>query len=234
MLEVRDLTVRFGPILALDKISFDVNEGEFVSLVGLNGAGKSTALAAITGLVRPGSGSVTFNGEPLGGRSPEDIVRMGVALVPEGRRIFRSLTVEENLQVALTSRTDKQRAKDDLQQVRERFPALGHLWATPAGRLSGGEQQQLAIGRALVSRPRVLLLDEPSLGLAPKIVDVVFALLKELHEEGVAVLLVEQNAVRAVQVADRAHVLRRGRIVVSGAGKDLSDRHDLAELYLGL
>ncbi|MEZ5123057.1 MAG: ABC transporter ATP-binding protein [Solirubrobacterales bacterium] len=234
MLKVRDLTVRFGPILALDKISFDVEEGEFVSLVGLNGAGKSTALAAITGLVRPVSGSVTFDGQSLAGRSPEDIVRMGVALVPEGRHIFRSLTVEENLHVALTSRADKQRAKDDVQQVRARFPALEHLWETPAGRLSGGEQQQLAIGRALVCRPRILLLDEPSLGLAPKIVDVVFALLKELHEEGVAVLLVEQNAVRAVQVADRGHVLRRGRIVVSATGKDLSERHDLAELYLGL
>lgn len=233
MLELRDLTVRFGPIAALQGVSLHVSQGEFVALVGLNGAGKSTVLAAVAGLVRPSSGSVRFAGEALGQKSPEEIVRLGIALVPEGRRMFRSLTVEENLRVALTCRRDARRANGDMQEAVARFGVLRRLWKTPAGRLSGGEQQQLAICRALVARPRLLLLDEPSLGLAPKIVDDVFVMLGDLHSEGMAILLVEQNAVRAVEAADRGYILRRGKIVAAGSATELAGLGELAELYLG-
>ena len=233
MLEIRDLTVRFGPIAALQGVSLHVSRGEFVTLVGLNGAGKSTALAAVAGLVRPSSGSVWFGGETLGQKPPEEIARLGIALVPEGRRMFRSLTVEENLRVALACRGNGQRASGDMQEAVGRFAALRRLWKTPAGRLSGGEQQQLAICRALVARPRLLLLDEPSLGLAPKIVDDVFAMLSDLHSEGMAILLVEQNAVRAVGAADRGYILRRGKIVAAGLATELSGLGELSELYLG-
>jgi branched-chain amino acid transport system ATP-binding protein len=203
-------------------------------MVGPNGAGKTTTLSAIFGLVAHAGGRILFEGEPLVGLSPEKILRRGLALVPEGRHIFGTLSVAENLQLGTTARTDRAEAARDLKRVLERFPALASYYGRTAATLSGGEQQQLAIARALLSRPRLLLLDEPSLGLAPVVIDVVFDSLEELRNEGVTILLVEQNAARAVEFADRAYILRTGRVAHSGTREEILRMEDFETAYLGI
>jgi branched-chain amino acid transport system ATP-binding protein len=234
MLTIEGLAVRYGPIAAVRDVSLQVDEGEVVGIIGPNGAGKTTTLSAIFGLVHPASGTMTFEGSSLIGLQPEAVVRKRIALVPEGRHIFGTLTVEENLLLGTTPRPDRKTFRDDLGGIFERFPILGEYSGSPAGRLSGGEQQQLAIARALLSRPRLLLLDEPSLGLAPRVVDLVFDILGELRDEGVTVLLVEQNAGRTVEFADRTYVLRDGTVRHSGTRDELVGKLDLAHAYLGV
>ena len=234
MLKVERIFVRYGRTHAVQDVSLDVNEGEVVGLIGPNGAGKTTTLSAIFGLVQPSAGSISFEGQSLVGRSPEQIVERGIALVPEGRHIFGTLTVEENLYLGGTPRKDRAAFRADLDGIFDLFPKLKEFNSRSAGKLSGGEQQQLAIARALLSRPRLLLLDEPSLGLAPRIIDLVFDALAELRKQGVTVLLVEQNAARTVAFADRTYLLRAGRISLSGTRDELSGQVDLAHAYLGV
>jgi branched-chain amino acid transport system ATP-binding protein len=233
LLSVRGLTVRYGSVTALHGVDLDVDEGELVALVGPNGAGKSSTLAAVSGLVRPAAGTVTVAGEVVSGLAPERVVRHGVALVPEGRNIFTSLTVAENLALGATIRRDAAGVAADLDRQLDRFPILRDRYGQQAGLLSGGEQQQLAIARALMSRPRLLLLDEPSLGLAPRLVDLVFETVAQLRQEGLTIVLVEQNATRAVELADRTSVLRTGRIVRSGTADELGGGAAMAAEYLG-
>ena len=234
MLRVDDLRVTYGRVPALHGISLHIDEGETVALVGPNGAGKTTTLAAVFGLVEIEHGSIEFEGESLIGARPEQILRKGLALVPEGRHIFGSLTVAENLELGTTARRDRRAAAEDLERMLERFPVLRTYYRTTAGTLSGGEQQQLAIARALLSRPRLLLLDEPSLGLAPVIIDVLFESLEELRREGVTILLVEQAAARAVEFADRSYILRTGRVAHSGTRDELLRMEDFESAYLGV
>jgi branched-chain amino acid transport system ATP-binding protein len=234
MLQIDELRVNYGRVPALHGISLHVAEGEAVAMVGPNGAGKTTTLSAIFGLVAHAGGTILFEGEPLVGLSPEKILRRGLALVPEGRHIFGTLSVAENLQLGTTARKDRAEAARDLKRVLERFPALGSYYGRTAATLSGGEQQQLAIARALLSRPRLLLLDEPSLGLAPVVIDVVFDSLEELRNEGVTILLVEQNAARAVEFADRAYILRTGRVAHSGTREEILRMEDFETAYLGI
>jgi branched-chain amino acid transport system ATP-binding protein len=233
MLKVDTLSASYGRVVALHSISFAVQEGEIVAIVGPNGAGKSTTLAAITGTVAPSGGSISYEGESLIGLAPERVVRRGIALVPEGRQIFGSLSVAENLQLGSTPVKDRAGLRDDLERTLERFPILRTYYRSSAAKLSGGEQQQLAIARALLSRPRLLLLDEPSLGLAPIMIDTVFETLGELRDTGVTVLLVEQNATRAVALADRTYVLRTGRVALEGTRDELRRTADFATEYLG-
>ena len=234
MLRIADLRVNYGRVPALHGISLHVDAGEVVAMVGPNGAGKTTTLSAIFGLVDVAAGSVAFEGESLVGRTPEQILRRGLALVPEGRHIFGTLTVAENLQLGTTARRDRSAAADDLDRVLARFPALRSYYDRSAGTLSGGEQQQLAIARALLSRPRLLLLDEPSLGLAPVVIDTVFDALEELRNDGVTILVVEQNAARAVEFADRAYILRSGRVAHAGTRDEILRMEDFEEAYLGV
>ncbi|GED90466.1 ABC transporter ATP-binding protein [Streptomyces sp. 6-11-2] len=233
MLRVNDLTVRYGAVTAVDRVSLEVPEGKVIALVGVNGAGKSSTLAAISGLVKAESGSVELDGEQLSRLPPETVVRRGIALVPEGREIFASLTVEENLHLGTLGRGDRGSAREATEEVLEQFPVLRKYLKSSAGKLSGGEQQQLAIARALLSNPRVLLLDEPSLGLAPQVVDLVFDVIDGLRDRGVTVLLVEQNATRAIELADFTYVLRLGRIADQGSRDAILSRTDLISLYLG-
>jgi branched-chain amino acid transport system ATP-binding protein len=235
MLKVEGLSARYGRVVALHSVSFEVNEHEIVAIVGPNGAGKSTALAAITGTVAPTGGSISYEGESLIGLAPERIVRRGIALVPEGRQIFASLSVAENLQLGSTSVKDRGGARDDLERTLERFPILRTYYRSSAAKLSGGEQQQLAIARSLLSRPRLLLLDEPSLGLAPLITQELFRKLAELNkEQGVSMLIVEQNASLALGIARRGYVLETGRIAVTGSADELANNDDVQRAYLGL
>jgi len=234
MLSVEGLGIRYGRITAVHDVSLEVREGEAVGLIGPNGAGKSSTLAAIVGLVRPARGRIRFEGRDLVGQAPERIVRRGVALVPEGRHIFSTMTVGENLRLGMTARHDRAGAEQDLERELERFPVLRRTYTTTAGKLSGGEQQQLALARALLARPRLLILDEPSLGLAPMIVDTVFETLEQLRGDGVTVLLVEQNAARAVEFADRCYVLRNGRVSMAGTRAELRETVDMATAYLGV
>jgi branched-chain amino acid transport system ATP-binding protein len=234
MLAIDELRVNYGRVPALHGISLHVEEGEAVALVGPNGAGKTTTLSAIFGLVPPAGGSIRFQGESIVGASPEQILRRGLALVPEGRHIFGTLTVAENLLLGTTARRDRAAAEADLARALERFPVLKSYYSSSAGNLSGGEQQQLAIARALLSRPRLLLLDEPSLGLAPVVIDVVFDALEELRREGVTILLVEQNAARAVEFADRAYILRTGRVAHSGTRDEILRMENFEAAYLGV
>jgi branched-chain amino acid transport system ATP-binding protein len=231
-LEVRDVSVAYGVVRALDGVSLSVAEGEIVALVGSNCAGKSTLMKAIMGVVRPSRGSVTFAGASLGGLAVEEVVRRGVILVPEGRGILGSLTVRENLRLGAYQRRDA-RIAADLDQVAARFPVLGQRLAQKAGSLSGGEQQMLAIGRALMARPRLLLLDEPSLGLAPVVIASIFDIIASLARDGVTVLLVEQNAAEALRLAHRAYVLETGRVVLEGRASDLLQHERVREAYLG-
>jgi len=233
MLQVSDLQVRYGRIAALSGVSLRVNEGEIVGVVGPNGAGKSTMLLAIAGALRPAVGEISFNGSSIVGNAPEFVVRQGISLVPEGRRILSTLTVEENLRLGATCRIDRRGVEEDLKEIIDIFPILGTYLDSPGGGLSGGEQQQLAIGRALMARPKLLLLDEPSLGLAPLVVDLVFSKLENLRESGVTVLVVEQNAARTVESADRIYVLRGGTIKFHGTNEEVKTRFDLAQAYLG-
>lgn len=233
MLHVDSLVVRYGGIQAVREVSLEVQEGELIALLGPNGAGKSSTLNAIAGMVRPASGTVMFDGRDITGLPPEEVVRRAVVLTPEGRRILTALTVRENLQLAGSFRSDRRAAKADLDALLDRFPILRDRAELPAGTLSGGEAQQLAIARSLMCAPRLLLLDEPTLGLAPKIVDQVFDVVSELRREGITVLMVEQNAVRALEIADRAYVMRTGTIVTSGSAESLSDADGLIHSYLG-
>jgi len=231
VLDVRGLGVRYGTVPAVRDVSFEVRPGEIVGLIGPNGAGKSTTLHAIMGLVPADRGEIRLRGSSLRGLAPEQVARSGVALVPEGRRIFASLTVEENLRLGLSGRRTSQGAGEDLDAVFELFPVVHEFRARPAGLLSGGQQQQLAIGRALVARPDLLLLDEPSLGLAPKIVDLVFAALAEIRERGVTVLLVEQRAQRTVAFADRTYLISNGEIRLTLAPTDAGDTERMVAAY---
>ena len=232
MLDVTGLTTRYGAISALRDATLTVGSGEVVGLIGPNGAGKTTLLGSIAGLLEPATGTVTFDGVDVTGHTPEKLLRSGLALVPEHRRVFTDMTVEENLKIGGVTSAASDRAAD-LDEMAELFPVLRDKWDTSAGYLSGGEAQQLAIARALMSRPRLLMMDEPSLGLAPILVDVVFDLIGRLREQGRTLLVVEQNAQRMLEVADRAYVLRSGAVVADGTGAELLDRDDLFETFLG-
>jgi branched-chain amino acid transport system ATP-binding protein len=231
VLDVRGLGVRYGTVPALRDVSLEVRQGEIVGLIGPNGAGKSTTLHAIMGLVPTARGEIMFRGSALQGLVPERVARSGVALVPEGRRIFAGLTVEENLRLGLAGRRTRAGAREDLDAVYELFPVVREFRARPAGLLSGGQQQQLAIGRALVAHPDLLLLDEPSLGLAPKIVDLVFDALAEIRTRGVTVLLVEQRAQRTVAFADRTYLISNGEIRLTLTPTDAGDTDRMVAAY---
>lgn len=232
MLEVSGLTTKYGAISALRNASLRVDAGEVVGLIGPNGAGKTTLLGSIAGLLAPAEGRVTLDGDDITGAAPERLLRSGLALVPEHRRIFVDLTVEENLKIGGVTVSAGERSQL-LDEVAERFPVLREKWTTSAGYLSGGEAQQLAIGRALMSKPRLLMMDEPSLGLAPILVDVVFDLIDSLRDSGTTMLIVEQNATRMLATADRAYVLRSGEIVAEGTGEELAERDDLFDTFVG-
>ena len=232
MLKVEDLHVYYGSIHAIKGISFDVSEGEIVTLIGANGAGKSTTLNTITGLLKPRSGSVTFEGHNIVGVPAHKIVSHGMALCPEGRRVFLQMTVQENLEMGGYTRPASE-IEASIADVYERFPRLKERYRQTAGTLSGGEQQMLAMGRALMSKPKLLMLDEPSMGLAPILVEQIFDIIKELHKAGTTILLVEQNAQMALSVADRAYVLENGQITLSGTGEELSRSEQVQKAYLG-
>ena len=233
MLEIKYLFVSYGGIKALRGISLEVADNKIVSLIGANGAGKSTLLRTISGLVRAQSGSVKFNGEEILGLSIDKICKKGIALVPEGRRVFTDLTVAENLRIGAYLRNDKQEIAKDLEWVYELFPRLKERSWQFAGTLSGGEQQMLAVGRALMSRPRLIMMDEPSLGLAPLIVQQIFSIIDEINKKGVTILLIEQNANMALKAADTAYVLETGEIALSGSGEALLTNERVREAYLG-
>jgi branched-chain amino acid transport system ATP-binding protein len=234
MLLIENLQVHYGRLTALRGVSIAVNAGEIVGLIGPNGAGKTTTLGAVSGLVPITAGRIEFEGRSIVGNTPERIVRGGIALVPEGRHIFGSLTVRENMRLAAAIGGDRSTIEAEIERVLEKFPVLAKYYDFGAGTLSGGEQQQLAIARALLSRPRLLLLDEPSLGLAPRIVERVFDTLTELHSEGVTILLVEQVARRTVKFAHRTYILRNGAIAKTGTREELLNTADLESAYLGL
>lgn len=233
MLEIKDLQVYYGVIQAIQNISFDVNQGEVIALIGANGAGKTTILHTITGLVPAKGGSITFEGTDLLKTPAHEIVSLGMAHVPEGRRIFADLTVLDNLKLGAYTRKDKKEIADTLQMVFNRFPRLEERKSQIAGTLSGGEQQMLAMGRALMSHPKIILMDEPSMGLSPLFVSEIFNIIKEVSASGTTVLLVEQNAKKALSIADRAYVLETGKIVLSGDAKKLMDDDSVKKAYLG-
>ena len=234
MLELCDLEVRYGAIRAVKQVDLEVSEGELVALLGANGAGKSTTLLAVAGVLKCARGRIRFAGEDITGLRPERIVRKGIAAVPETRDIFPDLTVRENLRLGgFIHRRDRSGLSHDLDRVHDLFPILQQRADQPAGTLSGGEQQMLAVGRALMSRPRLLLLDEPSLGLAPTIVDQIFAMIDTLRQSGLTILLVEQNASKALQLADRAYVLSLGVVAAQGPAAEVAASSDLRAIYLG-
>lgn len=233
MLEVHDLEVYYGVICALKGISFEVNQGEIVTLIGANGAGKTTTMQSVVGLIPARSGKVTFDGHDITKTPCHKIVHMGMTQVPEGRRIFQELTVYENLLMGAYSIKDKSSFKKDIDSIYERFPRLAERKNQIAGTLSGGEQQMLAMGRALMSHPKLLMLDEPSMGLSPLLVDQVFEIIKDINKDGTTILLVEQNAGKSLAISDRAYVLENGRIVLSGTGKELSESEMVKKAYLG-
>lgn len=233
LLEIKDLEVNYGVIKAIKGVSFDVNEGEIIALIGANGAGKTTILHTITGLIQAKKGSIVFDGKELTKTPPHKIVSMGMAHVPEGRRIFQQLSVLENLKLGAYTRKDKSETASTLKMVYERFPRLEERKNQVAGTLSGGEQQMLAMGRALMSKPRIILMDEPSMGLSPLLVSEIFDIIKVINESGTTVLLVEQNAKKALSIADRAYVLETGKITLSGDAKDLINDESVKKAYLG-
>ena len=233
LLKVTDLKVSYGGIDALRGISFDVEEGEIVTLIGANGAGKSTTLRTICGLVRPSAGRIVYDGRDITSQSTQRIVSEGIALVPEGRRVFDNLTVKENLLIGAYLRKDKESIQADVEQVYELFPRLKERAWQSAGTLSGGEQQMLAVGRAMMTRPRILMMDEPSLGLAPLIVKDIFSIIRALNETGMTILLIEQNANAALRCAHHAYVLETGRITMSGTGASLLADQRVQDAYLG-
>lgn len=233
MLKVNDINVYYGAIHALKGISVDVTEGQIVTLIGANGAGKSTILRTISGLLRAKTGDVLFEGKSVAALPAEEIVKRGIVQVPEGRRIFANMTVEENLELGAYIRSDKEGIRKDIQKVFERFPRLLERRKQVAGTLSGGEQQMLAIGRSLMTQPRLLLLDEPSMGLAPLLVKEIFSIIKEINAGGTTILLVEQNANMALSIAHQAYVLETGRITLAGSAKELSESEAVRKAYLG-
>lgn len=233
MLEVKDLEVNYGVIKAIKGVSFEVNEGEVISLIGANGAGKTTILHAISGLLNKANGSVTFEGTDITKVPAHKIVAMGMAHVPEGRRVFAQLTVLENLKLGAYTRNDKKEMEDTLNMVYERFPRLKERKNQLAGTLSGGEQQMLAMGRALMSHPKLILMDEPSMGLSPIFVEEIFSIIRDISAEGTTVLLVEQNAKKALSIADRAYVLETGNITLTGDAKNLMNDESVKKAYLG-
>ena len=231
ILEIRDLVVSYGGIEAVKGISMDVPEGQIITLIGANGAGKSTTLKSISGIVRPKNASIKFNGEEIFGKTPNYIVSKGITLVPEGRRVFDNLTVAENLKIGAYLRKDN--LKDDMDYVYSLFPRLKEREWQMAGTLSGGEQQMLAVGRALMSRPKLIMMDEPSLGLAPLIVKSIFEIIKTINNEGITVLLIEQNANMALKIADKGYVMETGEIKMEGTGTELLANEEIKEAYLG-
>jgi branched-chain amino acid transport system ATP-binding protein len=236
VLVLTSVTTYYGSVQALKGISLHVNQGEVVALIGANGAGKTTTLRTISGLLGPRQGSITFEGRAIGGRPPEAIVRAGISQVPEGRQVFAPLSVRDNLMLGayhLSWREKRAQLADSLDQIWQLFPVLRERGQQPAGTLSGGEQQMLAIGRALMSRPRFLLLDEPSLGLAPRAARVIFGAIPEFRARGLTVLLVEQNARAALQIADRAYVMETGRVVMEGPAQELLSQREVQRAYLG-
>ena len=233
MLKVNDLIVSYGGIEALKGISLEVPDGKIVTLIGANGAGKSTLLRSIIGLVKPDSGSITYGEKQLIGLNSQQIVENGITLVPEGRRVFPNLTVLENLQIGAYLRNDKEGIAEDIRWIYDLFPRLEERSWQMAGTLSGGEQQMLAVGRALMSRPKVLMMDEPSLGLAPLIIKDIFNIIQEINRQGMTILLIEQNANMALKIADIAYVLETGRITMTGSGRELLENPEIKAAYLG-
>lgn len=233
LLEVKGLEVYYGVIQALKGIDFEVNEGEIVTLIGANGAGKTTTMQSVIGLIPPKAGAVSFEGKEITHLPCHKIVSLGMSQVPEGRRIFQELTVYQNLLMGAYIQKDKKAIKEDIEKIYARFPRLEERKNQIAGTLSGGEQQMLAMGRALMSRPKLLMLDEPSMGLSPLLVDEVFTIIKDLNKEGTTVLLVEQNAGKSLAISNRAYVLENGRIVLSGTGEELLQSEEVKKAYLG-
>lgn len=232
MLTVENLSVRYGMIQAVRDVSFQVNQGEIVSLIGANGAGKTTILRTISGLIRPSEGNITFEGRAIEKEAPQKIVASGLSQVPEGRHVFPGLTVQENLEMGAFLRKDSG-VKEDYEQVFAKFPVLKERKNQDAATLSGGEQQMLAMGRALMSKPKLLLLDEPSMGLAPIFIREIFSIIQEIKQQGTTVLLIEQNANMALSIADRGYVLETGKIVLEGTGTELLSSESVKKAYLG-
>ncbi|MHC5247194.1 ABC transporter ATP-binding protein [Enterococcus sp. LJL120] len=232
MLKVENLAVHYGVIQAIHDVSFEVNQGEIVSLIGANGAGKTTILRTISGLIRPSQGKVEFEGKAIEKAAPQKIVASGLSQVPEGRHVFPGLTVKENLEMGAFLRKDAG-VKEDYEQVYQKFPVLKERLSQDASTLSGGEQQMLAMGRALMSKPKLLLLDEPSMGLAPIFIKEIFSIIQEIQQQGTTILLIEQNAKMALSIADRGYVLETGRIVLAGTGEELLASDEVRKAYLG-
>ncbi|MBC7075682.1 MAG: ABC transporter ATP-binding protein [Syntrophomonadaceae bacterium] len=233
MLEVKDIDVYYGAIHALKKLSITIEKGKIVTLIGANGAGKTTTLKTISGLIRPRSGSITFKNVDITRTAPEKIVAMGISQVPEGRRVFSAMTVLENLEMGAYLRRDKKEVEMDMEKVFTRFPRLKERRKQLAGTLSGGEQQMLAIGRALMAQPELLLMDEPSMGLAPLLVKEIFEIIQDINSQGTTILLVEQNAHMALSIADNAYVMETGEIVLQGTAKELMNSEEVKRAYLG-
>lgn len=234
MLKVNNIDVFYGSnIQALKGVSLEVNEGEIVTLIGANGAGKTTLLKTLSGLLKPKKGTIEYLGKSIGGKAAQGIVKSGISQVPEGRRVFSNMSVEENLELGAYLRKDRDGIKKDLERVYTLFPRLLERSKQSAGTLSGGEQQMLAMGRAIMAKPKLLLLDEPSMGLAPLMVQTIFSIIKEINEEGTTILLVEQNAHMALSVAQRAYVIETGKVVLSGDAKELQESDEVRAAYLG-
>lgn len=233
MLKVNGIDVYYGNIQALKEVSLEVNQGEIVTLIGANGAGKSTLLKTISGLLKPKKGSITFDGVSIDGKQTQWIVKKGISQVPEGRRVFSTMSVEENLELGAYLRKDKQGIKEDFEKVYELFPRLLERRKQASGTLSGGEQQMLAMGRALMARPRLLLLDEPSMGLAPLLVKTIFNIIQEINSTGTTIMLVEQNANMALSIAHRAYVIETGKVVLNGTADELRSSDQIKMAYLG-
>lgn len=233
MLQINDINVYYGNIHALKGVSLEINQGEIVTLIGANGAGKSTLLKTISGLLKPKNGEILFEGHSVAGNVAQAIVKKGISQVPEGRRVFSNMTVEENLELGAYLRKDKQGIREDFEKIYQLFPRLHERRKQQSGTLSGGEQQMLAMGRALMARPRLLLLDEPSMGLAPLLVKTIFRIIEEINQSGTTILLVEQNANMALSIADRAYVIETGKIVASGSSEELNQSDQIRMAYLG-
>lgn len=233
MLKIENLHIKYGAIHAVKGIDLEVKQGEIVTLIGANGAGKTSILKALSGLVKASEGTIIYEGNGLNKMSAQDIMKLGISHVPEGRRIFSGMSVLENLELGAYQRKDKDGIKQDLEAVYQRFPILKDRSKQNAATLSGGEQQMLAMGRAMMAKPKLLLLDEPSMGLAPILVREIFSIIEDIKKQGVTVLLVEQNARMALSVADRAYVLETGKVVMSGTGKELAESEDIQKAYLG-
>ena len=233
MLRVENLAVNYGMINAVRGVNFEVNQGEIVSLIGANGAGKSTILRTISGLIKPASGTLTYEGQSITKTNAQKIVQLGISHVPEGRHVFKGLSVRENLEMGAFLRKDRTNIEEDIQAVYDRFPVLGERQKQDASTLSGGEQQMLAMGRALMSKPKLLLLDEPSMGLAPIFIQEIFNIIQQIQAQGTTVLLIEQNAKMALSIASRGYVLETGKIVLSGTGQELLESDAVQKAYLG-